>query len=174
MSIHQELAVWRCHIQVAKFWGDWTPDSTPYDILDIDGNMLVYGGVSALWEMATADTPAIARFTSANSAIGVGDSATASTAAMTDLQGTNKLRKLVNGGYPEHTDGTGVANNTVRFRSTFDTTEANFAWNEAGVFNSTTVSGSRMLNRRVQSMGTKTSTSSWQITFDISITSVGP
>lgn len=177
MPIVHEAAVWRCHIQVAKYWGELTPEKTPYAIDDYDGNMLVYGGVSAIWEFlmgggTTTAGQALTFFNAAQSAIGVGDGTGASVATQNDLLGTNKLRRGLNAGYPEHTDGTASANNTIRFRSTFDTTQANFAWEEAGVFNSATAATGRMLNRKVQSMGTKTNTSSWQITFDVSITSV--
>lgn len=177
MSTAHELATWRCHIQVAKFWGDWTPESTPYDIHDYHDNMLMYGGVSTIWQSligngsATAGA-ALTYFNNANAAIGVGDSSTAEAATQTDLLGTNKLRLKVATGYPEHTDGVAAANNNLRFRTTFDTTQANYAWAEAAVFNSATAATGRMLNRKVSAMGTKTNTSSWQITFDISISSV--
>lgn len=170
-------AVWRCHITLAKFWGDWVPGMEPYEVVEIDGNKLMYGGVSNIWRYLIGDgaattTPGqtLTFFNAANAAIGVGDSTTAESASHTDLQAaTNKLRKGMNAGYPEHTSGTAAANRTIRFRSTFDTSEANWSWQEAGVFNSATAGAGRMLNRRVQDMGVKTSASSFQITFDISI-----
>lgn len=169
-----ELAVWKCHIQVAKFWGDWEPGAEPYEVNEYDGNLLMYGGVSVIWEclegLGTATAgQALTYFTNANAAIGVGNGTGAVVATGTNLLGASRLRKGMGAGYPEHTDGTALANNTVRYRSTFDTSEANFAWEEAGVFNSVTDATGRMLNRKLQSMGTKTNTSSWQITFDISI-----
>lgn len=170
-------AVWRCHITVAKFWGDWIPELEPYDVLEWDGNMLLYGGVSTIWEALMGNGSGTAGgtltfFNAANSAIGVGDSTTAAAATQNELQAaTNKLRKAVDSGYPAHTAGQAAANNTITFRSTFDTTQANWSWQEAGVFNSPTLGTGRMLNRKVQDMGTKTSASSFQITFDISILS---
>jgi hypothetical protein len=170
-----EAAQWRCHITLAKFWGDWVPELEPYDVLEWDGNMLVHGGVSTIWQCligAGTGTAGQANtfFNTANAAIGVGDSTTAATAVQTDLQAaTNKLRKVVDTGYPEHTPGTGSTNKTIRFRATFDTTQANWSWQEAAVFNSPTLGTGRMLNRKVQDMGTKTNASSFQITFDISI-----
>lgn len=177
MTTVHDPARWHCLITVAKFHGDITPDSTPYAVDEYEGNMLMYGGVSLLWEYAlgngTATTNQLLTFLDNPGAIGVGDSATAEAATQNDLVATtNKLRKACDVGYPSHTDGTALANNTIRFRSTFDTTQANWAWNEAGVFNSATAATGRMLNRKVQSMGTKTNTASWQITFDVSVTSV--
>lgn len=170
----QELAVWKCHIQVAKFWGDWEPDKQPYAVDEYDGNQLMYGGVSVIWEaleglaVGTAGQ-ALTYFNQGNVAIGVGNGTTANVQTMNNLQGASRLRKVCPVGYPEHVDGLALANNTVRYRTTFDTTEANFAWEEAGVFNSATDNVGRMLNRKLQVMGTKTSASSWQITFDITI-----
>lgn len=100
---------------------------------------------------------AVDAFNNANSYIGVGDSSTAFAAAQTDLQAaTNKLRKAMDATYPS-----GGAN-AITFRSTFGTSDANFAWNEWGVFNA--ASSGTMLNRKVESLGTKTGTQTWQFT----------
>lgn len=96
-------------------------------------------------------------FNNANSYIGVGDSTTAFAATQTDLQAsTNKLRKAMDATYPQ------VSTNTITFRSTFATTDANFAWQEWGVFNAS--SAGTMMNRKVESLGTKTSAQTWQFT----------
>jgi hypothetical protein len=60
-----------------------------------------------------------------------------------------------------------VAANVLTFRSTFGTSEAHFAWQEWGVFNAST--GGTMMNRKVESLGTKTSSQSWQITVTITL-----
>ena len=99
-------------------------------------------------------------FNNANSYIGVGDSTTAFSAGHTDLQAaTNKFRKAMDATYPQ------VAANVQTFRSTFATGDANFAWQEWGVFNAS--SGGTMMNRKVESLGTKTSAQSWQVTVTI-------
>lgn len=178
MSVLHDPAVWRCLITLAKFHGEYSPEKEPYAVEHFDGNMLMYGGVSLLWEYAlnlgTATAGQAKTFlTNPNAAIGVGDSSAVAVATHNDLQAaTNKLRKACDPGFPSHTDGTALANNTITFRSVFGTAEANWAWNEAGVFNSPTAATGRMVNRKVQAMGTKTSTASWQITFDLSVTSV--
>jgi hypothetical protein len=105
---------------------------------------------------------AITPYNNANAYIGVGDSSTAFAASQTDLQASsNKLRKAMDTTYPT------LAANVLTFRSTFGTAEANFAWNEWGVFNGS--SGGTMLNRKVESLGTKTSAQSWQITATITL-----
>ena len=93
--------------------------------------------------------------------LGVGDSTTAFSASHVDLQGTNKLRKLCTA----VSRGAGTA--VLTFVTTFGTTEANWAWEEFGIFNSsnaTGTTGTGMFSRKVQSLGTKTSASSWQFT----------
>lgn len=105
---------------------------------------------------------AVTAFNNANSYIGVGDSTTAFAAAQTDLQATtNKFRKAMDATYPQR------ASNVLTFRSSFANADANFAWQEWGVFNAST--GGSMLNRKVESLGTKPSNQSWQFTVTLTV-----
>ena len=147
----------------------------PYDVVEHEGNLLMYGGASTQWQTligngtTTADQ-ALTYFSNARAAIGVGDSTTAAAASQTNLQAaTNKLRKAMDATYPLHTDGVVVGAASVAFRSTFASAEANFAWQEWGVFNSATDATGRMLNRKVESNGTKASGASWQFTATLSL-----
>jgi hypothetical protein len=111
------------------------------------------------WLQAGTGTP----YTAANAHIGVGDSNAVFGAGQTDLQAsTNKLRKAMEATYPL------LATNVITFRSLFGTSEANWAWEEWGIFNASSVG--TMANRKVESLGTKTSAQSWQMTCDITIT----
>jgi hypothetical protein len=93
----------------------------------------------------------------ANAFLGVGDSTTVFSKAHTDLQAaSNKLRKVMDSTYPQRSGA------VLTFRSTFSTGEANFAWQEWGAFNAS--SGGSMFSRKVESLGTKTSAQSWQLT----------
>jgi hypothetical protein len=99
---------------------------------------------------------------STNSHLGVGDSSTAFAAAQTDLQASsNKLRKAMESGYPTRSSG------ALTFRSLFGTSDANFAWNEWAVFNAS--SSGTMFSRKVESLGTKTNTQSWQLTATVTV-----
>ncbi len=99
---------------------------------------------------------------SSNAHLGVGDSNTAFAAGQTDLQAaSNKLRKAMESGYPTRSSG------ALTFRSLYGTSEANFAWNEWGTFNAST-SGT-MFTRKVESLGTKTSASTWTLTLTLSL-----
>lgn len=121
-------------------------------ITDAGRNHLVQAGIGA----------AVTPFNAANAHIGVGDSATAFAAGQTDLQAAaNKVRKPMDATYPS-----GAAN-VLTFRSTFGTGDANFAWNEWGVFNA--AAAATMLNRKVESLGTKTATQTWQFTVTLTV-----
>lgn len=94
--------------------------------------------------------------------LSVGDSSTAFAATQTDLQASsNKLRKAMDGGYPTRSSG------TLTFRSTFNTSEANWAWNEWGVHDA--ASSGTMYGRKVESLGTKTSAQTWQLTATVTV-----
>ena len=96
-------------------------------------------------------------FTNANARLCVGDSTTVYSASQTDLQAaTNKLRKAMDSTYPQRSD------NVVTLRSTFGTSDANWAGEEWGVAND--ASAGTMFNRKVETLGTKTSAQSWVFT----------
>jgi hypothetical protein len=108
-------------------------------------------------------------YDAANTYLGVGDSSTAFVKTQQDLvAATNKLKKLVNA-TPSRT---GAA---LTFVALFTTAEANFAWNEWAVFNGSGAGGAGptgvvMLNRKVESLGTKTSAQAWQLTVTVTPT----
>jgi hypothetical protein len=141
----------------------------PDDVIEVDGNLLMYGGASCLWQClignGTATTAQTLTFFKTSEAyLGAGDSNTAAAATQTDLQAaSNKLRKGMDSTNPTHTDATTSGAASIVFVSTFITTDANWAWEEVGTFNRAT-SGGRMLNRKVQTLGTKTSAGTWVLT----------
>jgi hypothetical protein len=100
-------------------------------------------------------------FSNANACIGVGDGTAAFDAAQTDLQGTNKTRVHMDTGFPTQ------AANVLTFQSTFSETQANYAWQEWGIFNAET-SGT-MLSRKVEYNGTKLAGQIWIITLTVTI-----
>lgn len=111
-------------------------------------------------QAAMNDTPTF--FDNSNARLGAGDSNTAFAASQTDLQASsNKLRKAMEATYPQR------AGNVLTFRSLFGTSEGNFAWNEWGLFNA--AAAGVMLCRKVEDLGTKASTQSWQMTAEITV-----
>lgn len=176
---HNEGGRWKAVWKVEKFQGEVTPEmiergeAVPYEVVDGKGNLLMYGGVSCLWQYLIGNGTGtggqtLTYFDNSNTYIGVGDSNTAAAATQTDLQAvTNALRVGMEDGYPAHTDGVISGAATITFRAVFGPSQANFAWEEWGIFNGS--SGGRMLNRRVESLGTKASGSTWTFTVTISI-----
>jgi hypothetical protein len=158
---------WICEWKVEKFDAYSARPDLAYEVIEGRGNLLMYGGASAIWEQLIG-SGAVTAFNNANAYLGVGDSSTAAAATQTDLQAaTNKHREAMDATYPTHTDGTTSPAASIVFRSTFETGDANFAWAEWGLFNASTAG--RMLNRKVQSFGTKTSSDTWALTVTLTI-----
>lgn len=100
--------------------------------------------------VGTSYTP----FNHSNSYIGVGDSLAAFSVTQTDLQAsTNKLRKPMDSSFPT------ISGVVLTFQGTFNPSDANYDWNEWGVFDSS--SGGIMLTRKIGYLGTKTNTQTW-------------
>jgi hypothetical protein len=171
-AVPHDAARWLVKTEIAKFDGDWTPEQIdageapkPFEVVKDEGNLLLIGGVSLLWELATGNRAAgaLEYLNNANARIGVGTSSTAE--ADTDTTLTAKVTKAMDATYPQHTDSTGTsASKTITFRSTFASADANQAWAEWGIDN-----GTRQLNRKVAANGTKASGQTWQFTVTVTI-----
>jgi hypothetical protein len=143
---------------------------------EFEGNLLMNGGASVIWQRLKTNKPstsstgaALQAFSSGNARIGVGNSTATAAVTQTDLQGASKAYKGMESGYPSHTDGTSSSGaRAISFQAKFSTAQANHAWNEWGLFNSTGAS-KRMLNRKVQALGTKTSAAQWTLTLTLSL-----
>jgi hypothetical protein len=150
-----EQLTWRCDWTCEKF----DDDGRFLERIVIPGNLAVTAGLQLLEDLLIGAGGTA--FSNANARIGVGDSSTAAAVGQTDLQAaTNKFRRVMEATFPSRS-GT-----TLSFKSSFATGEANFAWNEWGIFNS--ASGATMLNRKVESLGTKSS-GTWTLQADITI-----
>lgn len=99
----------------------------------------------------------------------VGDSTQAVGSSFNSMgsSGGNYAQSSMDGGYPSVSTSSGGPP-AMMFRSTFDTSKGNFAWNEWGIKNSSasgTSTGTGVLMNRVQNaLGTKTAAQTWQFT----------
>lgn len=166
----------RVRTKVEKYYGDWTGEQVdaglagePYDVVENEGNLLVIGGVSVLFQTligngtATA-AQALTYFNNGNARILVGTSSTAEADTQTAMQ-AGSVAVAMDATYPLHTDSTGTAGSkTITFRSTFGSAVANQVWAEWGIDN-----GTRLLNRKVAANGTKASGSSWVFTVTVAL-----
>jgi len=132
----------------------------PYETLEFTRNGLLNEGINMIWTLVCGG--AGTAFNATYARIGVGDSSAAYAASQTDLQASsNKLYKAMDSSYPTY--GT---SQKATFKSSFATSEANFAWNEWTVDNGS--SAAINLNRKVESLGTKTS-GTWALTVELSL-----
>ena len=155
--------------------------ATPTEVRHVMGNVLTYGGGDILWLGAknglTATTGAANTFfDNSNAAIIVGSSGAAAVASDTDLSASTDTDREAAGmeaTYPTHTTGNNsTANLDISFRSVFSTAIANFAWEEWGITNTTKSSAplaGRLLNRKAEALGTKTSAATWTFTCKLSL-----
>jgi hypothetical protein len=158
---------WQTRWRAAYYDGDWTAEQIdqglaglPSDVREVDGNILVTAGITALLNLLIGAGGTA--FNNANAYLGIGDSTTAAAIGQTDLQAaSNKVRQAMDSTYPQ------VATNVVTFRATFGTGAGNFSIQEQGTFNAS--SAGTMLNRKVSDLGTKTSASTLQLTMTITI-----
>jgi hypothetical protein len=162
-----ERAAWGVHWRAAYYDGDWTAEQidaglagAPADVREADGNLLVNAGIALMLDLLIGAGGTV--YSNANAYLGVGDSTTAAAAGQTDLQAaSNKVRKAMDSTYPQR------SSQTLTFRSTFATTDANFSIQEQAIFNAS--SSGTMLNRKVTDLGTKTSASTLQLTMTVTI-----
>lgn len=125
-----------------------------------DANLALNEGLQELIDLICGlGTPT--KWDSSNARLGVGDSNATAQASQTGLQAaTNKTYKAMDASYPART------NQTVEWRATFGSSDANYAWEEYTVVNAADDSG-KNLNRKVASKGTKVSGESWTLSLQI-------
>jgi hypothetical protein len=138
------------------------------ETVEADGNLLLIGGVSAIWQMLIGN----------GTATGGAGADVLQQRQRPDLRGD---REHGGGGHADDAHGAGgegdgrhvpaahgqtgtAGSKTITFRSTFASADANQAWNEWGIDN-----GTRMLNRKVAANGTKASGQTWQFTVTVAL-----
>jgi hypothetical protein len=125
-----------------------------------DANLALNEGLQELIDIICGlGTPT--KWDSANARLGVGDSNTSEAATQSGLQAsTNKTFKAMDTNYPART------NQTVEWRATFGSDDANYAWEEYTVVNAATDAG-KNLNRKAASKGTKASGETWTLSLQV-------
>ena len=142
---------------------EWKRGDKPYKISQFKNNVLLNAGINELWELVCAATAT--RFDNGNAELGVGNSATGEQATDTDLIGGSQLFKAMDGSYPTY----GTSQKAV-WRTTFQSAEANFDWEEFMVANGGDPGGADIgLNRKTSSEGTKGAGQVWELTLEITL-----
>ncbi|HLE02979.1 MAG TPA: hypothetical protein VI877_05785 [Dehalococcoidia bacterium] len=132
----------------------------PYKVSRVEGNIGLNEGIAEWMDLAMGAGGTA--YNNANSQTGVGDSTTAEAATQTDLQAAvNKTYKGMDATYPSRSA------QTVSFRSTYGSADANYAWAEFIVRNGATAL--KDIIRKVSAQGTKTSGQTWELTIQITM-----
>jgi hypothetical protein len=153
---HEDISAW---LASGRDEASFHAAHQPYEVRELDGNLLVNVGIQLLLDKLIGAAGTV--FDATNAYVGVGDSTTAAAASQTDLQAaTNKLRKGMEATFPSR------SGQTMSWKASFGSAEANFAWQEWGIFNASTAG--TMLNRKVESLGTK-ATGTWTLQGDVTI-----
>ena len=169
----KEKGNWKCKFRLEKRLGDINAYGSelgratfldvikPYEVIEGEDNCLLNTGIDEIWDLVTgAVSGATHIYDNAAATIGVGDSATAANATQTDLlAAVNKTYKGMEATFPTSTT------QKATFKSSFGSSDANYVWNEWVVKQSTST---KCINRKVSSMGTKASGSTW--TLEVTIT----
>jgi hypothetical protein len=130
------------------------------DVKEVKGNVFLNEGIQFIWQAVTGQGGLT--YFGPNSCIGVGDGTAPADPSQTGLQGTNKLYKQVDSGYPK------LSGNSAIFQATFGPNDANWSWNEWSVANGC---GDEYinLNRKQEALGTKASGATWILQVSLAI-----
>jgi hypothetical protein len=153
---------WSVKSKVRKWTtAEYEAGAEPHDVYEGEGNLLVNVGINRLLDLLIGAGGTA--YNSTNSRIGVGTSTTAAAASDTGLIGTDRWALV---------DSVSRTNQTVTWVATFIDGEAEFAWEEWAIDNGTAdgdTATAPLLNRRVQSMGTKGADSVWELSVAITV-----
>lgn len=167
---------WGCHVRLEKRWASGqTHPGELYEVIESRGNIILNGGGDVVLERLISKTPTTSStgaltgaFSSDNSCIGVSSAASTVAYTATTFAGSPTYSTMTTG-YPAHTTGTASsAARQVTWRASFSSSQANHIWNSWTVRNQST-GGGRMLNHRVQNLGTKTSNGAWALAVTIGL-----
>ena len=151
------FAPWHAAYKLEKY-GDSDLDREPDEVIEFEGNLLANLGINVMLDLLIG--AAGTDFDNTNGYLGVGNSSAAAAASQTDLQGASTARVIIDALAT-------ISSQTLTFVATFGSAVANFAWEEVGIFNAS--SGGTMLSRRVSSLGTKASGSTWVLTITLTV-----
>jgi hypothetical protein len=126
-----------------------------------EGNILVNVGIQGLWKLACGLSSPPGAWSNANAKIRVGTGTGSASASDTAATFTSPVDKAMDTGYPQ------LSGQTISFKATYGSGDANQAWNEFGVINSDATPV--LLNRFVTSKGTKSSGETWSIEIQITL-----
>lgn len=160
----KEAIKWHAKWRVEKYRGNLPTEEDrklfkPYEVIEGEGNLLLNEGINEAFTLLCGT--GATKYDNSNARLGVGSSNAAASATQTGLQSVTTW-KAMDGGYPTY--GT---DQKATFRSTFASADGNAAWEEWSLDNG--AARDKNLNRKVTSLGTKVSGTSWVFTVEVSL-----
>lgn len=160
----EEAVKWNAKWRVEKYRGNLPTEEDrrlfkPYEVIEGEGNLLLNEGINELFTLicGTGGT----KYDNSNARLGVGSSNAAASATQVGLQSVITI-KAMDATYP-----ISGADQKAVFRATFGSADGNGAWEEWSLDNG--AAGDKNLNRKVTSLGTKVSGTSWVFTVEVSL-----
>jgi len=155
---------WRSRWRIEKYASrEAFETQQPYAVSEFRGNLALNEGINELLLLLVGGGGDA--YDNTNTYLGVGDDSTAAAAAQTGLQAAaNKFWQGMEATYP--TDP--PVSQEVVFRSIFADGDAEYAWEEFTVTNTSSDAG-KNLCRKVSSEGTKSAGEVWTLTYTIGL-----
>ncbi len=160
----KEAIQWKAKWRVEKYRGNLPTEEDrklfkPYEVIEGEGNLLLNEGINELFTLicGTGGT----KYDNSNARLGVGSSNAAASATQVGLQSVITI-KAMDATYP-----ISGADQKAVFRATFASADGNGAWEEWSLDNG--AAADKNLNRKVTSLGTKVSGTSWVFTVEVSL-----
>jgi len=133
--------------------------ANPFEVVEWDGNLGLDAGIDEAWDLICS-TGSPSAYSNANAHLFVGTSTTAASSTQTGIQAGGVAKGML-AGYPTTSSQQAV------FKSSFAGGEANQAWQEFVIDNSS--SEDKALVRKVSDQGTKTSGQVWTLQLTITM-----
>lgn len=154
----EEKALWK----ITKYAdADAKAKGESYETKEIDGNILVNEGINELLTILGSAATGT-KYDNTNAYLIVGTGSGAAAASDTEATFTAGVKEGMEDGYPTY--GT---DQKIIWKASYDGDTANQAWGEFGVLNAS--SAGKLLNRKVEAEGTKTSGQVWDLELQITL-----
>lgn len=150
----------------------------PNDMTEADGNLLTTAGLNRITNLIIGGGGQAFTSTSTRAVVGVGDSSTAASVTDGEMLGAGATHEYY---MPADASNPTQSNGVITCNATFNTDNSQFAWNEWGFAIATAAASSSasfatatttgvLLNRKVQSLGTKGAGATWTLQATITLT----
>lgn len=162
MNIMDKTKLWHAAWRIEKYAEG---EDIPFEIVEFEENIALNTGKAEILNLVLGGSAN--HFDATNARVGVGDSNTAAANTQTDLQAaSNKTYMACDSTWPKLATTT-TTNDTLEFKATFGSADANYSWQEFVIKQNTS---GICLNRKVSNQGTKVAGQTWVVTCKLQAT----